>query len=392
MTDISIELIESTMPALKRKEDQPNRRQFHNILSSYRMLLEQTLTIYQWLYKDKHDVVHMKPIQRGSLISLSHEPINNYLQLFQTVLNDQHGGYPTGFSCQFPKFHLLQHYPIYIARFGSPKNYNGAPSERNHKHLKGHARKTQKRSDTLSFQTASNYSNQKILSRAFQYHNSQFEVQDNVNSNDNTNHSSNSAKFEIKYDSTLKQCTLQWNSSVPPYREYDNDMLSTIAHWLWENRTVHLSDDISVPGFTDLSYKNNTFRAHPSYRSNKSWFDWANFKWEGYDDGVPGRIFMFIDLRYVPDNPLGNDIFAIIQSAESIATSIQNDRAKDLKLCTFWKMEPKYRAISVNCISSPTYVINNFDNTKDINVNDDMQLLKSVIQIKSFSEWKYCHL
>ena len=55
-------------------------------------------------------------------------------------------------------------------------------------------------------------------------------------------------------------------------------------------------------------------------------------------------------------------------------------------------MEDKYRIISVDCISSPTYVMNNFDNTRHIDANDDMRLLKTVIQIKSFSEWKNVYL
>jgi hypothetical protein len=82
----------------------------------------------------------------------------------------------------------------------------------------------------------------------------------------------------------------------------------------------------------------------------------------------------------------GNDL------SLSIAQNLQNNRAKDLKLCTFWTMEDKYRIISVDCISSPTYVMNNFDNTRHIDANDDMRLLKTVIQIKSFSEWKNVYL
>lgn len=400
LTDISINLIEQNMPALKKRDNAPTRHQFQSILASYRKLLEETLTIYQWLYKEEHKKVHIKPIQRASLQTLAHEPINNYLSLFKSVLNDQHGGYSEGISCKFPKFHLIQHFPLYIARYGSAKNYNGGPCERNHKGTKKHARRTQRNHSTLSYQTATNHTNHDILSQTLQSYNLQF-VDDNdedLNSSDgeegNVMKSSKSTRYEIFYESLTKKCILKWEKRHgQPGRAYDDDMLATVAHKLWEDRMVNLPTNISIPCFTELHYKGMLFRAHPDYRSSLNpWFDWANFKWEGIDHDVPGRIFMFLDLRNVPDNPLGNDIFVVIQSALSIAQNLQNNRAKDLKLCTFWTMEDKYRIISVDCISSPTYVMNNFDNTRHIDANDDMRLLKTVIQIKSFSEWKNVYL
>ena len=38
------------------------------------------------------------------------------------------------------------------------------------------------------------------------------------------------------------------------------------------------------------------FRAHPSYRSDGEWFDWATIDWDEGSEPVPAKLFMFIDL------------------------------------------------------------------------------------------------
>lgn len=53
---------------------------------------------------------------------------------------------------------------MYISRFGSPKNYDGGASERNHKALTKHpSRKKQMRPGLLSIQTAKSLSEMRIM-------------------------------------------------------------------------------------------------------------------------------------------------------------------------------------------------------------------------------------
>src|SRR4051812_17827610 len=37
--------------------------------------------------------------------------------------------------------------------------------------------------------------------------------------------------------------------------------------------------DIFVYGFTEYTYNDNTYRAHPSYKKESSWFDWMFIAW-----------------------------------------------------------------------------------------------------------------
>jgi len=51
-----------------------------------------------------------------------------------------------------------------------------------------------------------------------------------------------------------------------------------------------------VNGYTEVVINGNTFRAHPCYCKKGCWYDWAYFKWQGFESPIPARIIMIIDL------------------------------------------------------------------------------------------------
>ena len=67
--------------------------------------------------------------------------------------------------------------------------------------------------------------------------------------------------------------------------------------------------DSKVPGFTMFCHKETLYRAHPSYSGSGPWFDWAYFAWEGLDELIPCKMYMFLDLRNcnIKDHTTNND-------------------------------------------------------------------------------------
>ena len=94
-----------------------------------------------------------------------------------------------------------------------------------------------------------------------------------------------------------------------------------------------------VEGFTDLEiYLKNSnhlkhsvckYRAHPWFRSNKSWYSWGLVHWQENDDPVPAKIFMFLDFQNVtilrPEVGIGKGIYAVVQSAVSSSSQSRTE-------------------------------------------------------------------
>jgi hypothetical protein len=406
LTQVGDNLLRDYMVCKKDPNNSPSATKINDIISSYKRLMEMTLTIYQWLYQDDHKKRQMQRIRQASLESLAHHQINKYLDLFKAVLSDEYGG-DMNYNFKFAKFHLMQHYPMYISRFGSPKNYDGGASERNHKALTKHpARKTQMRPGLLSIQTAKSLSEMRIMKHALNsriggVNNMVEHEMDNETIDDDLNSCIlQGSNFEINYSNDEgnreKRVILNWNKRhKQPTQPYDDDILATIANELWGKNEIH-PDVHSIPGNTELKYHDYLFRAHPSYRSNEAWFDFARFKWDDPADDFeyPARILMFLDLRQVRLNVetnLMNDIYAVIQSSKELDNSSKNRLAKDLRICRYWKMESQYRIVSVNCISGTSFAISNFKQSREADPGDEMKKLESIIEIKPIQSWKDLH-
>ena len=400
LTQVGDNLIKENMVCKKDNSNTPSMAKVNGIVSSYKLLMERTLTIYQWLYQDEHKKTQMQRIRESSIETLAHHQINQYLGLYKSVLSDEYGGNPNH-RFNFAKFHLMQHFPMYISRFGSPKNFDGGASERNHKSLtKQHARRTQMRTGLLSIQTAKSLSMQRIMKSAM---NSQTDTPNCQSSNGTKSNtiehcSPQGSKFQIIFsmeDNGQKRCQLIYDkNNIQPTQPYDNDLLSTIANELWGKGIVQVTETV-IPGFTELRYHDLLFRAHPSYRRLGAWFDFARFKWDDSEDiEYPGRILMFLDLREIKFNygvNFSNELYAVIQSTKEVDQVSKNRLGKNLKICRYWKMELKYRIVSVECISGASFVLNNFNQMIKSNPGDEMKMLERVIEIKPLQSWREIH-
>ena len=91
-------------------------------------LLEQTLTVYQFLHQEKILKELLEPAD-GMNISIGQKVLNRYLDLYLSVKAD------TGSDTIVPKFHHIQHIFDDIRYFGSSRTFDGAASESNFKLL-----------------------------------------------------------------------------------------------------------------------------------------------------------------------------------------------------------------------------------------------------------------
>ena len=132
------------------------------------------------------------------------------------------------------------------------------------------------------------------------------------------------------------------NKSKTPLLNFPREVLKKIAHRLYIG-SPHIGGKIAphsiVHGYTEVVINGNTFRAHPCYSKKGCWYDWAYFKWHGFDVSIPARIIMIIDLSNcdityemdqdpdtIPDDAnerviahLTNEKWAIVLAAESPA-------------------------------------------------------------------------
>ena len=91
-------------------------------------LLEQTLTVYQFLHKEKMAKELLEPAE-GMNISVGKKVLDKYLDLYLSVKAD------TGSDTIVPKFLYIQHILDDIRYFGSSRTFDGAGSESNFKLL-----------------------------------------------------------------------------------------------------------------------------------------------------------------------------------------------------------------------------------------------------------------
>jgi len=145
--------------------------------------------------------------------------------------------------------------------------------------------------------------------------------------------------------------------------------------------------------FTMTKRRGCIFRAHPSYRSGKEWFDWANIMWElQHDDGtttaqiIPGQIQCFVDLtdistdsgvcgldqwerEIVKDPPVEPGIYVVVNSLHGPTTPIPGS---DFMLSGNREVDidgnMKFSFVDVENIHSPTFCFPYFGNEDEAEV------------------------
>ncbi len=195
-----------------------------------------------------------------------------------------------GCGMKIIKFHLMKHYATDIFRYGSMKNFDSAIGERNHcTEVKDPAKHTQRRKRNFEMQTAKRYVENLAITIAKHEINA-FEVKEiteseNKHSNIVYIHENKSIyKRDWRTSELSKVC---WKDKI-----LHKDLISMCSN-LIENG--HLESPINF--FTQHNRKELIFRGDPDWQDTKEpWYDWAQVKWDGFDQAVPAQIQIFIDL------------------------------------------------------------------------------------------------
>jgi hypothetical protein len=368
-------------------------------------LFTETVCVHYWLMAPEHcrDIV----VSSDGNEPIAQQRMRRYLKLYKDVVNRQDGN-----GLNIPKFHQMLHYNSYIAKYGSVLNFDGGRGESIARETHSDpGKKTQRRYDTFLKQLADNYHNDMIIKEASQLQHTMFGtvvsqhipivgVHHSQNYLDNeepvawNRNGLCGSRFQISYDELrgtdsddsrdVPDIELKWITSKVK-GNYNERLVQMIGERLYKRvrtRMNRISVDSVVDGFTEYKKDNNVFRAHPSYRSEGAWYDWALLKFDEQEQYVPARIKMFLDFtdcKFV-ENDNDNDEFADLENTDVHPTNfflksgqyvvvecaylegedparVQNRYRVANPIATRFRLEGKWVILPVEVISSPAFVV-----------------------------------
>lgn len=368
-------------------------------------LFTESVCVHYWLMAPEHCRDTVVSSDRNEPIA--QQSMRRYLKLYKEVVNRQDGN-----GLCFPKFHQMLHYNSYIAKYGSVLNFDGGRGESIAKETHSDpGKKTQRRYDTFLKQLADNYHNDMIIKEASQLQHTMFgTVVSQHIPNIGVHHSQNyldielpvarntnglcGSRFQISYDELrgtdsddsrdAPDIELKWITSKVK-GNFNERLVQMIGERLYKRvrtRMNRISVDSVVEGFTEYKKENNVFRAHPSYRSEGAWYDWALLKFDEQEQYVPARIQMFLDFKNCKfvENDNENDEFAdlentdhhprnfFLKSGQYVVVEcaylegegpaiVQNRYCVANPIATRFRLDGKWVILPVEVISSPAFVV-----------------------------------
>ena len=205
-----------------------------------------------------------------------------------------------GLEWNITKLHEQFHVPMDIHRHGNHKNVHSGPQEHNHIDIKKAARKTQLNRKTLDEQTGSRVMERLVIQRAYD-----FVTADSTLPLDKDNHVArgvvNASKGVYRLvaatdnGASYVDATLRWHRSkhdglVPLHHDHIIRVLITALFADFAELTESGSLALQIPFFTEYERNGFIYRAHPNYRGNGAYYDWAQIQWEiGNGDPVTGN-------------------------------------------------------------------------------------------------------
>ena len=231
-----------------------------------------------------------------------------------------------GLEWNLTKLHEQFHVPRDIHRTGRHKNVHTGPQEHNHIDIKRAALKTQMNKKKLDFQTGHRVMERLFIQRAYDFVKTELLAVPAVHDPGKALHKASKATylFEIPggADKDRVGASFSWKNN-----KYDGQFPLHHAHIMrllvMEFVAAHAPGNgpgpqsISVPYFTEYERNGFVYRAHPNYRGEGAYYDWAFVQWEtGTDamDGSPicqnyiGRILGFVT------HPGNLETYAIVHS------------------------------------------------------------------------------
>ena len=352
-------------------------------------LFSRTLTFNAWIMSPEHPKHHLE----GRVTRMRHdrdlerEPIclkrvREYMRLYKAVIYRTHGN-----GLCIPKFHQLLHYVRQILKDGSLLNIDGGRCESiaTTSHTNP-GKRTQMRLDSFLKQLSICHYSDVTVNSASENSKIPYGRLTMPLEEPDATILENTAKLcgsrfvlSIDQSSTDSQnnfiINFVWQGKQPKHG-FDKHLCSCISQRLWNNqRDMNiLKKGSSILGYTEYSMGETIFRAHPSFRDDGSWFDWAALAWEGSGQAVPAKLMMFIDLSYsdfnddhnenhVANHPdiqyLKKDKYVVIQtSLEDFEDNARSDRyRREDKLASRIRLEQAWRIVPITSIRFPIFVI-----------------------------------
>ena len=376
-------------------------------------IFEQTLLLSSWIYCDSHPKVFFK----GGRKSIVAKRIVKYMNKYKKCAPRSEGN-----GLKILKFHQLSHLWWVIRLFGSLLNVDGARGESNNQHIaKAVGKTTQQHHQTLNYQTACNYFKREALMKSIQNN-----VLDQNSTSEPKEHTVptypqfTGSKFQLSFDYKSSTIRVKWMSYKLRHREcrFPNVILNSIYNKLqYYNGGEVGRRIITISGFTELKIADNgdvvTYRANPSFRSNKNWHDWAMLNWiEGNNEGSnditthAAQILMFLDIGsityedhldnqcHIEHNVIPWEHVAFIHSTDAkkpIHTTptkgknVYTTRGYRSLVAQWFDMENIYRMVDVNNISSDCFII--IDKKKHSENNSIPGSAEKVVMILPTNEW-----
>ena len=180
------------------------------------------------------------------------------------------------------------HIAYYIWLYGSHLNIHTGPQEHNHiANSKKPSQQTQKRKRDFDWQLGNRLNDQysiEFATNQIKFHN----VGEN-NLKRASNKSSKpsidlASKFEvfIKLDVEANKVIVEykWLTSSMQKNQLSQSLLQLISiYFFYTEPKPNQIQGVHVKGITEYTHKEMTYRAHPCYKNDSSWFDWVLIAW-----------------------------------------------------------------------------------------------------------------
>jgi len=303
-------------------------------------ILEECLTFYQWLVSAKHQKSAFKGGRDSPVAKRCRQFMDDYKRIAPRL---------EGMGLKLVKYHHLNHWYFYIQMYGSPLNSDGGPLESSHKeNAKDVGKRTQQRTETLTFQTGTRTYEKTLEDRCAMQCNlweiPQIDFDNEIVSDDNVDVAPSPAVVDEleeldladNMDSLFISNKLTINSNIQgpyfrldfEYRDCDPSIKSDSMTITWLERRDGRARKIQLPSFdsqtmsavhqklryyncgksgrrivsilggTGLSADNGNetvIRATPSYRSGQQWFDYITYDWSGDEGKLPAKVKIILD-------------------------------------------------------------------------------------------------
>lgn len=280
-----------------------------------------------------------------------------------------------GLEWNLTKLHEQFHVPVDIHRNGNHKNVHTGPQEHNHIPVKHAAKKTQYSKKKIDIQTANRIIERLVIQRAF----------NRVTENNNQEYSKsemngpvrNATKGTLMFKTYSEHGVISVNACFQWHNENNNDLVplmkdevlsflgSELMNAYASTEYPPNSDPImslEIPFYTEYQRNGFVYRAHPRYRRENAYYDWAYIKWAGETDSdadsdtfrsIIARILCFF--RH-PDG----EFMVVIQSCD------WTRQEQHGVFGTFWNLEvvgskaaprPRLHMVSVDCLEDHALMI-----------------------------------